>query len=31
VNRQAAPLDLLGTEPTHVGRSLRDVLDHFSA
>lgn len=31
VNRQAAPLDPLGTAPTHVGSSLRDVLDHFPA
>jgi 2-haloacid dehalogenase len=26
VNRGGAPLDLLGIEPTHTGRSLRDVL-----
>jgi len=29
VNRTGAPLDPLGTEPSHTGRSLRDVLDLF--
>jgi 2-haloacid dehalogenase len=29
VNRTGAPLDPLGTEPGHTGRSLRDVLDLF--
>jgi 2-haloacid dehalogenase len=29
VNRSAAPLEQLGTEPTRVGSSLRDVLDFF--
>jgi len=29
VNRTGAPLDPLGTEPSHTGRSLRDVLDYF--
>ncbi|HSB99418.1 MAG TPA: haloacid dehalogenase type II [Burkholderiaceae bacterium] len=29
VNRARAPLDPLGTEPTRVGSSLRDVLDFF--
>ena len=29
VNRTGAPLDPLGTEPNHTGRSLRDVLDLF--
>jgi len=31
VNRSAAPLDPLGTEPSHTGRSLRDVLALFPA
>jgi 2-haloacid dehalogenase len=30
VNRAGAPLDLLDTEPTRTGRSLRDVLDFFA-
>jgi 2-haloacid dehalogenase len=30
VNRASAPLDPLGTEPTHTGRSLRDVLPLLS-
>ena len=30
VNRTGAPLDPLGTEPSHTGRSLRDVLALFS-
>lgn len=29
VNRAGAPLETLGTEPTRVGASLRDVLDFF--
>ena len=29
VNRSGAPPEPLGTEPTHTGRSLRDVLSHF--
>jgi len=29
VNRTGAPLDPLGTEPSHTGRTLRDVLDLF--
>jgi 2-haloacid dehalogenase len=29
VNRSGAPLDPLGTAPTHTGRSLRDVLELF--
>ncbi len=29
VNRAGLPLEQLGTEPTHVGRSLRDVLEFF--
>jgi len=29
VNRAGAPLERLGTEPTRVGRSLRDVLEFF--
>ena len=29
VNRASAPLDLLGVEPTHTGRTLRDVLSFF--
>jgi 2-haloacid dehalogenase len=29
VNRTGAPLDPLGTEPSHAGRSLRDVLSLF--
>lgn len=31
VNRTGAPLDPLGTEPSHTGRSLRDVLALFPA
>ncbi|MBE0550110.1 MAG: haloacid dehalogenase type II [Rubrivivax sp.] len=31
VNRTGAPLDPLGIEPSHSGRSLRDVLAHFPA
>ncbi|MDP1648872.1 MAG: haloacid dehalogenase type II [Rubrivivax sp.] len=31
VNRTGAPLDPLGTEPSHSGRSLRDALAHFPA
>ncbi len=31
VNRAGAPLDALGTAPTHTGRSLRDVLPLFTA
>ena len=31
VNRTGAPLDPLDTEPTHTGRSLRDVLSLFPA
>jgi 2-haloacid dehalogenase len=31
VNRAGAPLEALGTSPTHTGRSLRDVLPLFSA
>jgi 2-haloacid dehalogenase len=30
VNRAGAPLDALGTTPTHTGRSLRDVLPLFA-
>ena len=30
INRTGAPAEQLGTEPTHTGRSLRDVLDHFA-
>ncbi len=30
VNRSGAPLEQLGTEPSHTGRSLRDVLPLFS-
>jgi len=29
VNRTGAPLDPLGTEPSHTGRNLRDVLTLF--
>ena len=29
INRGVAPPEQLGTEPTHTGRSLRDVLHHF--
>jgi len=29
VNRGGAPPEPLGTEPTHTGRSLRDVLSHL--
>ena len=29
INRSGAPPEQLGTEPTHTGRSLRDVLQHF--
>jgi 2-haloacid dehalogenase len=29
VNRTGAPPEGLGTEPSHTGRSLREVLDHF--
>ena len=29
INRAGAPLERLGTEPTRIGRSLRDVLDFF--
>ena len=29
INRTGAPPEQLGTEPTHTGRSLRDVLHHF--
>ena len=29
INRTGAPPEQLGTEPTHTGRSLRDVLEHF--
>jgi 2-haloacid dehalogenase len=29
VNRSGAPPEPLGTEPSHTGRSLRDVLQHF--
>jgi 2-haloacid dehalogenase len=29
VNRTGAPPEQLGTEPTFIGRSLRDVLNHF--
>jgi len=29
INRSGAPPEQLGTEPTHTGRSLRDVLLHF--
>ena len=29
VNRQGLPLEQLDTEPTHIGSSLRDVLDFF--
>ena len=29
VNRAGAPLETLGTEPTRVGASLRDVLNFF--
>jgi 2-haloacid dehalogenase len=31
VNRTGAPLEQLGTEPTRIGTSLRDVLDFFPA
>ena len=31
INRTDAPPEELGTQPTHTGRSLRDVLQHFSA
>ena len=31
VNRAGAPLEALGTAPTHTGRSLRDVLPLFTA
>ncbi len=31
VNRAGAPLEQLGTPPTRIGRSLRDVLDFFPA
>ena len=31
VNRTAAPLEALDTQPTRVGSSLRDVLDFFPA
>lgn len=31
VNRQGLPLEQLGTEPTHTGTSLRDVLTFFSS
>jgi 2-haloacid dehalogenase len=31
VNRAGAPLEALGTTPTHTGRSLRDVLPLFTA
>ena len=29
INRTGAPPEQLGTDPTHTGRSLRDVLSHF--
>ena len=29
INRTGAPPEELGTQPTHTGRSLRDVLSHF--
>ena len=29
INRTGAPPEQLGTEPTHTGRSLREVLSHF--
>ncbi len=29
INRSGAPPEQLGTEPTHTGRTLRDVLHHF--
>ena len=29
INRTGAPPEQLGTDPTHTGRSLRDVLTHF--
>ena len=31
INRTGAPPEQLGTEPTHTGRSLRDVLNHFTS
>jgi 2-haloacid dehalogenase len=31
VNRQNAPFEELGTQPHHIGQSLRDVLVHLDA